>query len=119
MSERHPELEPDPFDEAPMPGERRRKMLRVAVLVALAAMVLPLVLSSVAVAHSSAERTCAAVVAAYDTDAAGGRVAFEFFGPGGPGWLCYEVRDDGGSRLVANLGIMPSGPRPAPTGVRT
>ena len=51
MSERHPELEPDPFDEAPMPGERRRRVLRVAVLVALAAMVLPLVLSSVAVAH--------------------------------------------------------------------
>lgn len=119
MSERHPELEPDPFDEVPMPGERRRRMLRIAVLVALAAMVLPLVLSSVAVARSAAERTCVDVVTAFDTDAAGGRVAFDLFGPGGPGWLCYEVLDDGGTRLVANLGVFPSGPQPAVPGVRT
>ena len=119
MSERHPELEPDPFDEAPMPGERRRRVLRIAVLVALAALVMPLVLSSVAVAHSSAERTCAVVVAAYDTDAAGGRVSFDLFAPGGPGWLCYEVRDDGGVRLVANLGIIPTAPRFEPIGVHT
>lgn len=119
MSERHPELEPDPFDESPMPGARRRKALRIAVLVALAAMVLPLVLSSVAVARSAAERTCVAVVTAFDTDAAGGRVVFDLFGPGGPGWLCYEVLDGGGSRLVANLGPMPSGPQPSEPGVRT
>ena len=44
MSERHPELDPtlrDDDDGRPMPGHRRRRVLRVVVLIALGALLLP------------------------------------------------------------------------------
>jgi hypothetical protein len=112
MSERHPELEPDPFgDDAPMPGARRQRVLRVAVLIALGAMVLPLVLSAYGVAKSAADRTCAVYVAAYDTDAAGFRTSFEIFAPGGPGWECSAISEHGVARSLGNLGPLPMIPR--------
>ncbi|KRE21516.1 hypothetical protein [Agromyces sp. Soil535] len=114
MSERHPELEPDPWDDAPTPGQRRQKALRVAVLVALGALVLPLVLSAYGVAKSAADRVCAVYVAAYDTSAAGFRTSFEVFAPGGPGWECFSVSDGGVATLLANLGLLPAAPRPVP-----
>ncbi|WP_448810686.1 hypothetical protein [Agromyces bauzanensis] len=110
MTERHPELEPDPFDETPGPGERRRRVLRVVVLVALGALVLPLVLSAFGVAKAAADRACAVIVAAYDTDAAGFRTSFDLFAPGGPGWECAAVSEHGTSRMLANLGLFPAMP---------
>lgn len=113
MIESHPELEPDPFDDGrPMPGERRRRILRVAVLISLGALVLPLVLSAYSVAKSAADRACAVYVAAYDTDAAGYRTSFEFFAPGGPGWECFAVAQNGALHSLGNLGPLPAMPRP-------
>ena len=113
MNGPHPELEPDPFDDGrPMPGERRRRVLRIAVLVALGALVLPLVLSAFGVAKAAADRACAVYVAAYDTDAAGFRTAFDLFAPGGAGWECFAIADSGASRLLGNLGPFPAMPRP-------
>ena len=112
MTERHPELEPDPFDDdTPMPGARRLRVVRVVVLIALGALVLPLVLSAYGVAKSAADRTCAVVVAAYDTDAAGFRTSFELFAPGGPGWECFAISEHGAARSLGNLGPLPMLPR--------
>jgi hypothetical protein len=109
----HPELEPEPYndDDGPTPGERRRRMLRIAVLVALGALVLPLVLSAYSVAKSAADRVCAVYVAAYDTNAAGFRTSFEWFAAGGPGWECLAVSGGGSTRVLGNLGLLPSMPR--------
>lgn len=112
MTGPHPELEPDPFDDGrPMPGERRRRVLRIAVLIALGALVLPLVLSAFGVAKAAADRACAVYVAAYDTNAAGFRTSFEWFAAGGPGWECRAVSDNGSSRVLGNLGLLPMLPR--------
>ena len=112
MSEQHPELEPDPFEgDGPMPGARRRRVIRIAVLVALGAMVLPLVLSGFNVAKHAADRVCAVYVAAFDTDAAGFRTSFEVFAPGGPGWECVSISSTGARTLVARLEPLPAMPR--------
>ena len=116
MSERHPELEPDPFEDdddgRPMPGHRRRRVLRVVVLIALGALLLPLVLSAYGVARSAADRACSVYVAAYDTDAAGFRSSFDLFAPGGAGWECFAISEHGSERLLGNLGLMPTLPQP-------
>lgn len=113
MTGPHPELEPDPFDDGdrPMPGERRRRVLRIAVLIALGALVLPLVLSAYSVAKSAADRVCAVYVAAYDTNAAGFRTSFELFAADGPGWECLAVSENGSTRMIGNLGLLPMLPR--------
>ncbi|GAA4371920.1 hypothetical protein [Agromyces bauzanensis] len=111
MSDRFPELDGEPHDDGPVYGERRRRALRIAVLVALGALVLPIVLSMYGVAHSAAQRACAVSVAAYDTDAAGARVAFDLFAWGGPGWQCFAVAGNGSETLIAELGLLPGAPR--------
>ncbi|MEV1130448.1 hypothetical protein [Agromyces sp. NPDC049794] len=111
MSDRPPELDGEPHDDGPVYGERRRRALRIAVLVALGALVLPVLLSVYGVAHSAAQRACAVSVRAYDTDAAGARVAFDLFGPAGPGWACFAVGANGSETLVAELGLLPGAPR--------
>lgn len=111
MSDRPTELDGEPHDDGPVYGERRRRALRIAVLVALGALVLPLVLSLYGVARSAAQRACAVSVAAYDTDAAGARVAFDLFARGGPGWQCFAVAGNGSETLIAELGLLPGAPR--------
>jgi hypothetical protein len=113
----HPELEPDPYgddDDRPMPGERRRRVLRVIVLIALGALVLPLVLSAYSVAKAAADRACAVYVNAYDADAAGFRTAFDLFAPGGPGWECRAISAGGADTLIAEMGLLPAAPRQFP-----
>jgi hypothetical protein len=111
VSGSYPELEPEPNDDGPMPGERRRRVMRIVVLVALGALVLPLVLSAFSVAKRAADRVCAVYVAAYDTDAAGFRTSFEAFTPSGPSWECVAITSGGAQTLVARLGLLPSMPR--------
>ncbi|MRG60883.1 hypothetical protein GE115_13560 [Agromyces sp. CFH 90414] len=101
---------PDDGDAGSVYGERRRRVIRWVVVIALAAMVLPLVLSLMSVAQSSAVNACRVTVARFDDEAVGARASFELFGPGGPGWLCYAERPSGGDRLLANLGLIPSAP---------
>ena len=96
MTGPHPELEPDPFDdEGPMPGQRRRRVLRIVVLVALGALVLPLVLSAYGVAKSAADRACAVFVSAYDPERR--RVPHDVrpLRAGGRGWECFAVSENG------------------------
>ncbi|AWB94866.1 hypothetical protein DCE93_03660 [Agromyces badenianii] len=114
MIEPHPELHGADDDDSrgPVYGERRRRALRITVLVALGALLLPLVLSVYGTAHSAAQRACAVYVAQFDTDATGARVSFELFGRTGAGWQCYSVAASGGETLIAELGLLPGAPRP-------
>ncbi|MFK4729985.1 hypothetical protein ROT00_09885 [Agromyces mediolanus] len=95
--------------EGPSRWERRRRAIRITVIVALVAMLAPIVLSTVSVAQSSAARSCAVIVAGFDRDAVGSHVSLELFGPGGPGWICYADAS-GEPRAVANLGLLPGAP---------
>ena len=112
MSEPMRGLDDEPHDDRPVYGERRRRALRITVLIALGALVLPLMLSAYGVARSAADRACAVYVDRFDSDAAGFRVTFEFFGEGGPGWECSAVSAGGVATPLANLGVLPAAPRP-------
>ncbi|MBM7505423.1 hypothetical protein ACFPER_18200 [Agromyces aurantiacus] len=105
---------PDADDDRPVRTERRRRLLRAAVLVALVAMVLPIVLSAFGVARSAAERACATYAADFSADASG-HVSFDLLAEGGPGWLCFaRPAGAGHDTLLGNLGPMPGAPRNAP-----
>ena len=113
MTDEHPELAGyEPADRPRRPG--RQRAMRVAVMLALAAMVLPVVLSTLAVATSTARSTCAAFATAA-AGATGGELSteapFELFASGGPGWQCYVVTENGDRRHLANFGLFPAAPR--------
>ena len=117
MDDSHPELEDDGWrDDRPVRTERRRRALRIVVLVALAGMLLPLVLSAYGVARAAAERACAVYALDYSVNATSS-VGFDLFAEGGPGWLCFaEVGAGDRGILLGNLGLMPAAPRPAAPG---
>jgi len=113
MTDEHPELAGyEPVDRPRRPG--RQRAMRIAVVLALAAMVLPIVLSTFSVATSTARSTCAtfATAAAGST---GGDLAtdapFELFAAGGPGWQCYVTTENGSRHHLANFGLFPAAPR--------
>lgn len=109
MSDWHPEFDHD--DDRPLRTDRGQRMLRIVVLVALAGMLLPLVLSAYGVGRAAAERACAVYATAYHSTASS-RVALDFLAEGGPGWLCYaEVGPGDRGVLLGNLGLMPGAPR--------
>lgn len=112
MTDDHPELDDRSHDDGPLYGARRRRALRIAVLVALGALVLPLVLSLIGQAQSAAARACAVYVERYDAEAEASHVSFELFGPGGPDWQCSAVAVGGVATPLANLGLLPSAPTP-------
>ncbi|MGR0318349.1 hypothetical protein [Agromyces sp. ZXT2-3] len=104
--------EPGELDDRPVVGARRRRVMRIAVILALGAMVLPLVLSAFGVARSAAANACAAYVGDLSR-LDDSRVEFDLFAEGGPGWLCVAVAPSGTSIVIGNLGLMPAYPRPA------
>jgi hypothetical protein len=105
----------DGASDGPVFGERRRRAMRIIVLLALVALLLPLVLSALGVARSAADRACAAYAADYQSGASS-QVEFDLFAEGGPGWLCFASTSSGGRTLLGNLGPMPAAPRPVAPG---
>ncbi|HEU4850067.1 MAG TPA: hypothetical protein VFS93_06625 [Terrimesophilobacter sp.] len=95
------------IDDRPLYGRRRRTVMRVIVLVAVAAMVLPLVANLVTVSAATAASSCARAVAYIVPDATGSSARFELFGPGGIGWECYAVGGFNEGRHVVSLGLIP------------
>jgi hypothetical protein len=94
-------------DERPLYGRRRRTIMRVVVLVAIAAMLLPLIANLVTVSAATAADACARAVAYEVPDARGSSARFELFGAGGIGWECYATGAFGGDRHVVSLGLVP------------
>ncbi|BDZ55832.1 hypothetical protein [Agromyces marinus] len=108
----------DGTDHGPVVGHRRRRVIRIAVMLALGAMLLPVVLSAVGVARGAAARACTVYVADL-TVLDDSRVEFDAFARGGPGWLCIAVSPSGTSTVIGNLGLMPAAPKPAVPGRET
>ncbi|MBB5842249.1 hypothetical protein HD599_000572 [Conyzicola lurida] len=117
MSDEHPELNGyEAGDGKPLRSKHLTTVMRVVVVLALVALVLPGVITTMTVASNTAEAACAEWVA-YEVDGASGSEArFEFFGPGGAGWECYSVGAFGGDGHIASLGLIP-GPARLPSGV--
>ncbi|MEO6827359.1 MAG: hypothetical protein ABI255_04080 [Microbacteriaceae bacterium] len=90
---------------------KRRRIMRVFVILAIAALVVPGVITTISVASRTAERTCAIYVAHYRPDAVGSSARFEIFAPGGPGWQCYWLDSEEHASYFAPLGLIPTTPR--------
>jgi cytochrome oxidase assembly protein ShyY1 len=107
--EEHPELLGYVPTEG-MPHRRRmRRIMRVVVLVAVAALILPAILGTWAVAGRSAASACAALVARVDSGAVGSVAAFDWFGASGPQWYCSAVEYGGRERPIGAVGVIPYG----------
>ena len=112
------ELEPELAGYVPTEGvPRRRRMLlamRVIVIVGIACLVLPGILTTWSVASATAQTACEAWVKYEAPGATGESARFELMGAGGVGWECYAVGGFGGERHVASLGLIPISPRLSP-----
>lgn len=94
-------------------GARRKRLVRLVVYIALAALVVPIAGGTVVQAERNAQRACAIVGGISAPQAQGTRAAFELFGRGGPGWQCYSAGSYGGDYL-APLGLIPGLPTELP-----
>ncbi|MBX3116802.1 MAG: hypothetical protein KF808_05600 [Cryobacterium sp.] len=93
--------------EEPLYSARRKRVMRVVVLIAVAAMLIPLFANLFSVSAASAASSCARAVHYEVSDATGSSARFELFGPGVVGWECYAVGGFSAGRHVISLGIIP------------
>jgi hypothetical protein len=118
VSDEHPELAGyEPHAQKPLRSPKLVWGIRLVVVLAVLALVLPGVLTTVSVGSSNAERACAARVALAYPFAGGSEARFELFGPGVLGWECYLVDPATGDVHVDSMGLIPVAPRQ--TGVPT
>ena len=111
FSDDEPELAGyEPTGDRPLRHERVRTMMRVIVVVALIALVVPGILGSLAIANRTAQASCAAYTEYYAPMAVASVTRFELFGAA-LGWNCYAEQFGGDEVLVANLGLIPGGAR--------
>jgi hypothetical protein len=102
-----------------LPRRRRARLgLRIVVLIGIACLVLPGMMTTASVAAATAQSTCAAWVSYEAPEGTGGSARFELFGAYGPGWECYTVGAFGGERHVASLGLIPVSPALSPVPTR-
>lgn len=107
--EEHPELAGYVPTEG-MPHRRRMlRAMRVVVIAGVAALVLPGILVTWQTAGRSAASSCAALVRAQDSGAAGSVAAFDWFGESGPQWYCSAVEFGGRERPMGPVGVIPYG----------
>ncbi|CAN5311619.1 hypothetical protein BH09ACT6_BH09ACT6_25770 [soil metagenome] len=115
-----PELAGYEPHERPLRSVRTVRLMRAAVLVGIAVLVLPGILTTYSLAKATAEAACATNVAYRSPSAHGSKAKFELFGPGGIGWQCYTVGAYGGDKKpIAPLGLIPSFPSQLKPGVGT
>jgi len=106
----HPELDGyEPMPERPLRSRHLQTIMRVVVVIALVALVLPGIIVTATTANATAVRACGAYTQAFAPDAIGYSVRFEFVGPEGPGWNCYTVDFGGRESLLRSLGLIPGG----------
>jgi hypothetical protein len=93
-----------------MRSTRKTWTLRLVVLLAVLALVLPGVFTTVSVGTSNAWRACTYRSALVDPSL---RPAprFELFGPGGLGWECYAIDRLGDETHIDSMGLIPVAPR--------
>lgn len=107
VSDEHPELSGyEPFEEKPLRSSRKIWMLRVVVLLAVLALVLPGFFTVVNVGTSNAERACTYRSALVDPSLQAAP-RFELFGPGFLGWECYAIDRLGDEHHIDSMGLIP------------
>jgi hypothetical protein len=117
----HPELDGyEASDNRPLRSRHLTTVMRVVVVLALVALVLPGIVTTMTVSASTAQSACEAWVAFEVDGASGAEARFEVFGPSGMGWECYSVGAFGGDEHVASLGLIPGPPRlPSQPGIES
>lgn len=96
----------EPGEARRRPGRRTQQLLRLVVIVAIVALVLPGVLIGISTASRTAELACRIVVSTSAPEAVP-EARFDLTGPEGPGWYCY-ARDFGGREVQLRfLGFIP------------
>lgn len=111
--EDHPELDGyEPFDEKPLRSPWVARGIKVAAVLGILLLVVPLVAQQFTIASRSAHNWCAAWVAYEINEPATPEARFEVFGPGFIGWECYGTKVIGGERYLGNLGLIPGPPTP-------
>jgi hypothetical protein len=109
--EDEPELAGYQPHERPLRGPRLQLLMRVVVVLGLAALVLPGILVAIGTANRTAAATCAVYTAFYAPEAVESLSRFEMFSPAGMGWNCYARAFGGDETLIASLGLIPGGAR--------
>ncbi len=95
------------IDEPPLYGRRRRILVRIVVLIAVGAMLLPVLANLYTVSAATAANSCMVATRHEVPDATGASARFEIFGPGVIGWECYAIGGFGGDHHVISLGLIP------------
>lgn len=96
----------EPGEARRRPAERTQRLMRVVVVIAIIALVLPGVLISITTASRTADLACR-IVASTAAPEAVPEARFDLAGPEGPGWYCYAT-DFGGRELQLRfLGFIP------------
>jgi hypothetical protein len=114
VSDEHPELSGyEPHEQKPLRSAGKTWALRLIVLLAVLALVLPGVFTTVSVGTSNAWRACTYRSAVVDP-ALQATPRFEAFGPGGFGWECYAVDRFGEEHHIDSMGLIPVAPRGIP-----
>jgi len=107
----HPELaEYEPHGDRPLRSHRTTLLMRGLVILTLAALVVPGVLTSMSFAEATAMRICRIWVAYEVNEQNRPVVRFEWFSHDGiAGWECYAVTASG-EQHVKSLGVIPEAP---------
>jgi hypothetical protein len=106
----HPELAGyEPHRPRSLRSKRTLLILRVVVVIGIASLLLPGIVTMVRVGANTADMACADFVAFERPDSPSYEVRFQLFGPGVAGYECYTKDAFGGDEHIASLGVIPSG----------
>jgi len=97
----------EPHGERPLRSRLFRQVMRVVVVLGLAGLILPGIISAVGTANITATRSCDTYVEYFAPQAVSADVRFELFGQGEPGWKCYAIAFNGTETLLRSLGLIP------------
>jgi hypothetical protein len=101
----------EPHGDKPLRSPHLATVMRVVVVLGLAALLLPGILVTMGTAQRTAERACAQYVAVLAPGAIAASTRFEVFSAAGIGWNCYAIDFDGDQLLLRSLGLIPGGAR--------
>jgi hypothetical protein len=105
--EYHPELaEYVPTEGSSIRRPLTLKVMRVVIVIAVVALILPGVVYTISVQVETAGAACAIVVSAAAPDSTPD-ARLQLWGGNGPGWYCYARGFDGSEVLLRSLGMIP------------
>lgn len=107
MEDYHPELANyEPHEPRPLRSRTRQNLLRGVVVLAIVALVLPGIITTMSFASSTATAACDVYAQYQVSEQHRTEVRFEAMGPGVLGWECYAITATG-ERHLTSLGLLP------------